>query len=95
MNPFLISYFTGYGMTLGFPTIVIPALKANATNGDGEFSLTNEEISWFSMFDLILLFTFILVLFVCLRYVSFVPIAKYAKHQNIMKQLNKGIDIFL
>lgn len=36
----------GYGMTLGFPTIVIPSLQnapANAT-----LSLTDEEISWFS-----------------------------------------------
>lgn len=42
----------GYGMTLGFPTIVIPAIQG----GDGHYDehphdiqLNKEEISWFSM----------------------------------------------
>lgn len=34
----------GYVMTVGFPTIVIPALQG----GTDYFTLTNEEISWFS-----------------------------------------------
>lgn len=41
----------GYGMTLGFPTIVIPAIQG----GDGHYDehpndikLNKEEISWFS-----------------------------------------------
>jgi SP family facilitated glucose transporter-like MFS transporter 8 len=43
----------GYGMTLGFPTIVIPSLQpphGNVTDvhGKGTFSLTEEQISWFS-----------------------------------------------
>ncbi|KAK6622135.1 hypothetical protein RUM44_001942 [Polyplax serrata] len=41
----------GYGMTLGFPTIVIPSLQnapANAT-----LSLSDEEVSWFSSINLI------------------------------------------
>lgn len=44
-------------MTLGFPTIVIPAIQG----GDGHYDeqhphdiqLDKEQISWFSMFDLI------------------------------------------
>lgn len=43
----------GYGMTLGFPTIVIPAIQG----GDGHYDehpndikLNKEEISWFSEF---------------------------------------------
>lgn len=44
----------GYGMTLGFPTIVIPAIQG----GDGHYDehphdiiLNKEEISWFSMYS--------------------------------------------
>lgn len=40
--------YLGYGLTLGFPTIVIPSLKSSTTNTDGNFNLTDEEISWFS-----------------------------------------------
>lgn len=50
IDVFFFVYILGYGLTLGFPTIVIPALKANATNSDGDFNLSNEEISWFSEF---------------------------------------------
>uniref|UniRef100_A0A1Q3FSB6 Putative sugar transporter n=1 Tax=Culex tarsalis TaxID=7177 RepID=A0A1Q3FSB6_CULTA len=46
----------GYGMTLGFPTIVIPAIQG----GDGreaslekDFTLSKEEISWLSSINLI------------------------------------------
>ncbi|XP_058825729.1 uncharacterized protein LOC131685795 isoform X2 [Topomyia yanbarensis] len=46
----------GYGMTLGFPTIVIPAIQG----GDGrvpsyekDFTLNREEISWLSSINLI------------------------------------------
>lgn len=40
----------GYGMTLGFPTIVIPAIKGGDGRAvDQQFSLTDEQISWFSM----------------------------------------------
>lgn len=42
----------GYGLTIGFPTIVIPAIQG----GDGHYDehphdirLNKEEISWFSM----------------------------------------------
>lgn len=36
-------------MTLGFPTIVIPALRGGEGRVlDKEFSLTDEQISWFS-----------------------------------------------
>lgn len=41
----------GYGLTIGFPTIIIPAVQGG--NGgepsDGEFRLTKDEISWLSM----------------------------------------------
>lgn len=37
-------------MTLGFPTIVIPAIKGgDGRSVDQEFSLTDDQISWFSM----------------------------------------------
>lgn len=43
----------GYGCTIGFPTILIPAVQGG--NGgepsEGEFRLTKDEISWLSMFD--------------------------------------------
>jgi SP family facilitated glucose transporter-like MFS transporter 8 len=43
----------GYGMTLGFPTIVIPSLQPHHSNvtdmrEKDTFSLTEEQISWFS-----------------------------------------------
>jgi SP family facilitated glucose transporter-like MFS transporter 8 len=43
----------GYGMTLGFPTIVIPSLQPHHSNvtdvrEKDSFSLTEEQISWFS-----------------------------------------------
>jgi hypothetical protein len=43
----------GYGMTLGFPTIVIPSLQphhSNVTDSREEdmLTLTEEQISWFS-----------------------------------------------
>lgn len=39
-------------MTLGFPTIVIPALKGGEGRvQDKGFSLSDDEISWFSEFD--------------------------------------------
>lgn len=36
-------------MTLGFPTIVIPAIKEGSGHPNQEFSLTDVQISWFSM----------------------------------------------
>lgn len=39
----------GYGMTLGFPTIVIPSLQNAPANST--LRLTDEEISWFSKYD--------------------------------------------
>lgn len=51
----------GYGMTLGFPTIVIPAIQG----GDGHYdehphdiTLNKEQISWFSMLHEDCLFKF-------------------------------------
>lgn len=43
----------GYGMTLGFPTIVIPAIQGGdgrdaSTHGD--FVLNRDQISWLSKF---------------------------------------------
>jgi SP family facilitated glucose transporter-like MFS transporter 8 len=43
----------GYGMTLGFPTIVIPSLQPHHDNvtdsrDKDTLSLTEEQISWFS-----------------------------------------------
>jgi SP family facilitated glucose transporter-like MFS transporter 8 len=43
----------GYGMTLGFPTIVIPSLQPHLGNvtdlrEKDTLSLTEEQISWFS-----------------------------------------------
>jgi SP family facilitated glucose transporter-like MFS transporter 8 len=43
----------GYGMTLGFPTIVIPSLQPQLGNvtdlrEKDTLSLTEEQISWFS-----------------------------------------------
>lgn len=43
----------GYGMTLGFPTIVIPSLQPHHGNvtdlrEKDTLSLTEEQISWFS-----------------------------------------------
>jgi SP family facilitated glucose transporter-like MFS transporter 8 len=43
----------GYGMTLGFPTIVIPSLQPHHGNvtdlrEKDILSLTEEQISWFS-----------------------------------------------
>ncbi|XP_069669485.1 facilitated trehalose transporter Tret1-like [Periplaneta americana] len=48
----------GYGMTLGFPTIVIPSLQHHNDNvtdvrEEESFSLTEEQISWFSSINLI------------------------------------------
>ncbi|KAH8359792.1 hypothetical protein KR093_008883, partial [Drosophila rubida] len=43
----------GYGMTLGFPTIVIPAIQGGEGRSDGrngEIVLNKDEISWFSKF---------------------------------------------
>lgn len=47
----LSSYVSGYGLTLGFPTIVIPAIQGGDGHEKGinnEFILTNEQISWLS-----------------------------------------------
>lgn len=41
----------GYGMTLGFPTIVIPAIQGGDgrdASTHGEFALNKDQISWFS-----------------------------------------------
>lgn len=40
----------GYGMTLGFPTIVIPAIKGGdgRENTEGDFILTDQQVSWLS-----------------------------------------------
>ncbi|XP_067006167.2 facilitated trehalose transporter Tret1 [Anabrus simplex] len=42
----------GYGMTLGFPTIVIPNIQHNSNSTD-VLRLSVEEISWFSSINLI------------------------------------------
>lgn len=42
----------GYGMTLGFPTITIPAITAGSNSTD-VLQLTKEQISWFSSINLI------------------------------------------
>lgn len=40
----------GYGMTIGFPTIIIPAIQGGDARdaSKGEFVLTAEQISWLS-----------------------------------------------
>lgn len=45
----------GYGMTLGFPTIVIPNLAkaSNSTTDPYNLTLTRDQISWFSSINLI------------------------------------------
>ncbi|KAG4080309.1 hypothetical protein HA402_010801 [Bradysia odoriphaga] len=46
----------GYGMTLGFPTIVIPAIQGGDGHYDehpNEIKLNKEEISWFSSINLL------------------------------------------
>lgn len=46
----------GYGMTLGFPTIVIPAIQGGEGRGpsiEKDFRLNKEEISWLSSINLI------------------------------------------
>ncbi|XP_055642354.1 proton myo-inositol cotransporter hmit-1.3-like isoform X2 [Toxorhynchites rutilus septentrionalis] len=46
----------GYGMTLGFPTIVIPAIQGGEGRGpsiEKDFTLSKEEISWLSSINLI------------------------------------------
>lgn len=42
-------------MTLGFPTIVIPAIQGGDgrdEDADSDFALTPEQISWFSEYNL-------------------------------------------
>lgn len=44
--------FKGYGMALGFPTILIPAIQGGNGQDNAEsdgFSLSKDEISWISM----------------------------------------------
>ncbi|KAH8278702.1 hypothetical protein KR018_007521, partial [Drosophila ironensis] len=45
----------GYGMTLGFPTIVIPAIQGGEgrSESSGDIVLNKDEISWFSSINLI------------------------------------------
>ncbi|XP_068157840.1 facilitated trehalose transporter Tret1 isoform X1 [Drosophila tropicalis] len=45
----------GYGMTLGFPTIVIPAIQGGEGRSDpnSDIVLNKDEISWFSSINLI------------------------------------------
>ncbi|XP_033163959.1 facilitated trehalose transporter Tret1 isoform X1 [Drosophila mauritiana] len=45
----------GYGMTLGFPTIVIPAIQGGEGRSEtsGDILLNKDEISWFSSINLI------------------------------------------
>lgn len=46
----------GYGMTLGFPTIVIPAIQGGEGRGpsmERGFTLSKDEISWLSSINLI------------------------------------------
>lgn len=46
----------GYGMTLGFPTIVIPAIQGGEGRGpsmEEGFTLNKDEISWLSSINLI------------------------------------------
>ncbi|XP_017088653.2 facilitated trehalose transporter Tret1 isoform X2 [Drosophila bipectinata] len=45
----------GYGMTLGFPTIVIPAIQGGEGRSEtsGDIILNKDEISWFSSINLI------------------------------------------
>lgn len=43
-----------FGMTLGFPTVLIPALQEHRNNENGdEFALSKSEISWISSINLI------------------------------------------
>lgn len=46
----------GYGMTLGFPTIIIPAImggEGREASIHGEIVLNKDQISWFSSINLI------------------------------------------
>lgn len=44
----------GYGMTLGFPTIVIPAIQGGeGRDPDADIVLNRDEISWFSSINLL------------------------------------------
>lgn len=46
----------GYGMTIGFPTMVIPAIQGgDGHKTDARFSLNDEQISWFSSINLLCL----------------------------------------
>jgi MFS family permease len=49
-----MDFSTGFGMTLGFPTVLIPALqqKPEEESNDG-FSLSKAQISWISSINLI------------------------------------------
>lgn len=42
-----------YGMTLGFPTIVIPAIQGGDGREPSDIVLSRDEISWFSSINLI------------------------------------------
>ena len=60
--------FSVYGMTLGFPTIVIPAIQGGEGREPSDIVLNRDEISWFSkyafiLFDLYLAFGLIFILF--------------------------------
>ena len=42
--------FVVYGMTLGFPTIVIPAIQGGDGREPSDIVLNKDEISWFSKY---------------------------------------------
>lgn len=48
-------FYLGYGLTIGFPTIIIPAVQGGngGEGGAGEFRLTKDEISWLSMYEIL------------------------------------------
>lgn len=45
-----------YGMTLGFPTIVIPAIQGGEGREPSDIVLNKDEISWFSKFEIFVCF---------------------------------------
>lgn len=49
-NGTTFSLFPVYGMTLGFPTIVIPAIQGGEGREPSDIILSRDQISWFSKF---------------------------------------------
>lgn len=50
INISLVHFCSGYGLTIGYPTIVIPAVQGGDGRdaSKGEFRMTVDEISWLS-----------------------------------------------